>query len=182
MRKRVTALTAALFAALVLAATAGAVITVTQGQPGPGSQNLSPWNCQGRTYSLANGPIRLVFGWAANTQSQMSGFFQYSSGSVSISGTDTFADSWVGGNSGTPYVTQKGIAWSQLEAIKATPPGGGTQIDAFASNYRGVLSIAPGTYTLSVQFQFAHPVQDGFGVFTSKTPLANTPCTFTVTA
>jgi hypothetical protein len=197
MKKRIIVTLAASLALVVLASTAEAAITVTQAPAGPGYQNLSPWNCGGRTYYLTphqgtdqNGnpftipgsgqPIRLGFGWAANTPSQMTQFFRYSHGSVSITGTDTFADSWADNPSGNPFVTAQNIAWSALESIQATPPGGGTSIKAVASNYRGVLSLAPGTYTLSVQFVFDRPVQDGFTSYRGS--LSNSPCTFTVAA
>ena len=180
MKKRIVATLATLFATLALASTAAAAITITQAPAGPGYQNLSPWTCNGRNYSLANGPIRLGFGWAAHTTAQMRQFFQYSHGSVSITGTDTLSDSWADNPNATPYVSQLGIAWSPLESIMATPPGGGAQIAAVASNYRGVLSLGPGTYTLSVMFVFDRPVQDGFTSYRGS--LSNGGCTFTVTS
>jgi len=179
MKKRIIAALAASFALMALASTAEAAITITQAPAGPGYQNLSPWNCGGRTYSASGAPIRLGFGWAAHTAAQMSQFFQYSNGSVSITGTDTLSDSWADNPNATPYVSQQGIAWSPLESIMATPPGGGTQVSAVASTYRGVLSIAPGTYTLSVTFVFDRPIQDGFKVYKGS---LNGTCTFTVTS
>jgi hypothetical protein len=180
MKKRIIAALAASFALMALASTAGAAITITQAAPaGPGYQNLSPWNCGGRTYSASGAPIRLGFGWAAHTSAQMRQFFQYSHGSVSITGTDTLSDSWADNPNATPYVSQRGIAWGPLESIMATPPGGGAQIAAVSSTYRGVLSLAPGTYTLSVTFVFDRPVQDGFNSYKGS---LNGTCAFTVTA
>jgi hypothetical protein len=180
MHKRIIAALAASLAVMAFASTAGAAIGITQAPAGPGYQNLSPWTCEGHTYSASGAPIRLGFGWAANTPAQMRQFFQYSHGSVAIAGTDTFFDSWADNPNATPYVSQQhGIAWSQLESITATPPGGGTQIAAVASNYRGVLALAPGTYTLSVTFGFDRPIQDGFGVYKGS---LNGTCSFTVTA
>jgi hypothetical protein len=196
MNKRIIAALVALLALMALASTAEAAITVTQAPAGPGYQNLSPFNCSGRTFYLtphegtdANGnpftipgsgqPIRLGFGWAAHTPSQMRQFFTYSHGSISITGTDTFSDSWSDNPNGTPYVSQQGIAWSQLEDIQATPPGGSTTVTAVASNYRGTLSLTPGTYTLSVTFVFDRPVQDGFSSYKGS---LNGTCTFTVAA
>jgi hypothetical protein len=180
MKKRIIAALAASLALMALASTAGAAITIAQAPAGPGYQNLSPWTCNGRTFSASGNPIRLGFGWAAHTASQMRQFFLYSHGSVSISGSDTFSDSWADNPSGDPFVTAQNIAWSSLESIQATPPGGGASVQAVASNYRGVLSLAPGTYTLSVQFVFDRPVQDGFQSY--RGTLSNSPCTFTVTA
>jgi len=162
MKKCVIATLVASFAVMAFASTAGAVITITQAPAGPGYQNLSPWSCGGRTYSASGAPIRLGFGWAAHTAAQVRQFFQYSHGSVSITGSDTLSDSWADNPNATPYVSQQGIAWSPLESVMATPPGGGAQVAGVASNYRGVLSLAPGTYTLSVTFVFDRPVQDGF--------------------
>ena len=179
MKKRFIAALAASIALMALASTAGAAITITQAPAGPGYQNLSPWNCGGRTYSASGAPIRLGFGWAAHTSAQMTQFFKYSHGSVSITGTDTLSDSWADNPNATSYVSQRGIAWSQLESVMATPPGGGAQIAAVVSNYRGVLSLAPGTYTLSVTFVFDRPVQDGFTSY--KGSLSGT-CNFTVAA
>jgi hypothetical protein len=179
MKKRIIAALAASFALMALASTAGATITITQAPPGPGYQNLSPWTCEGRTYSRASGPIRLQFGWGAHTESQMRQFFLYSHGSVSITGSDTFSDSWANSPTGEPFLTQQGIRWSSLEPATLTPPGGGGTLQGFSSNYRGVLSFAPGTYTLSVQFVFDRPVQDGFQSY--RGTLRNSPCTFTVT-
>ena len=51
MTKRViVSLIAAL--ALVLTATASAAISITQAPAGPGYQNLSPYNCDGKTFYL----------------------------------------------------------------------------------------------------------------------------------
>ncbi len=196
-RRIIVSLVAAVALAVsALASTAGATITITQAQAGPGYQNLSPFNCGGRTFYLTphyvtdpNGnmfqvqgsglPIRLGFGWAAHQESQMRQFFLYSHGSVSISGTDTFADSWADNPAGTPYVTQQGIAWSQLEPTTGTPPGGTHSVPAVASFYRGVLSLGPGTYTLSQTFVFDRPIQDGFKSYRGS---MTSTCTFTVAA
>ena len=190
MKKRMIAALTASFALLALASAAGAAITISQAPGGPGYQNLSPWNCTGHQYYLtprydASGawipntgnPIRLVFGWAAKNAAEMTQFFQHSHGSVSITGDDTFSDAWTDNPAGTPFVSQAGIAWSPLESIMATTPGGGTQVAAVASNYRGVLSLAPGMYTLSVTFVFDSPIQDGFQIYKGT---MNGTCTFAV--
>jgi hypothetical protein len=180
MRKVFAALMA-LVAVLALAGTAAAAITISQAPAGPGYQNLSPWTCEGRTYDLSNGPIRLMFGWGAHTRSQMTQFFKYSSGTVTITGTDTFSDSW-SSTGGEPFVSQQGIRWSALEPTTLTAPGtSGQTLDGFSSVYRGVLDLAPGTYTLRTSFDIARPVQDGFGSY--KGSFNNgSGCTFTVTA
>jgi hypothetical protein len=194
----VSLIAAVALAVSALASTAGATITITQAEAGPGYQNLSPFNCGGKTFYLTphyvtdpNGqmfqvqgsglPIRLGFGWAAHQESQMRQFFLYSNGSVSISGTDTFADSWTDNPAGTPYVTQQGIAWSQLESTMGTPPGGTQSLPVVVSAYRGVLSLAPGTYILSQTFLFDRPIQDGIGSKSIRDPMTST-CTFTVAA
>ena len=198
MSKRiiVSLIAAVALAVSALASTAGATITITQAQAGPGYQNLSPHTCGGRTFYLtahqgtdANGnpiqvpgsglPIRLSFGWGANTDSQMRQFFKYSHGSVSITGSDSFSDSWANSPSGDPFVSQQGIVWD-LTPQTLTPPGNSSQtVQGFSSNYRGVLSLAPGTYTLSQSFVFDRPVQDGFASYRGS--LTST-CTFTVAA
>ena len=84
-RRIIVSLVAAVALAVsALASTAGATITITQAPAGPGYQNLSPFNCGGKTFYLTphyvtdpNGnmfqvqgsglPIRLGFGWAAHT-------------------------------------------------------------------------------------------------------------------
>jgi hypothetical protein len=60
------------------------------------------------------------------------------------------------------------------------PPGGGT-VTGVSTNYRGVLAIGPGTYTLSVTFVFDQSVNDGWDTYPAGTTLNGT-CTFTVTA
>jgi hypothetical protein len=179
MKKHLIAVLAASFAAMALAATAAAAITITQAPGGPGYQNLSPWNCNGRSYSASGAPIRLGFGWAAKNSAEMTQFFKYSHGTVSITGTDTFSDSWADNPGGTPYVSQQGIAWSPLESGTGTPPGGTHQVAIVGSQYRGVLSLAPGTYTLSVTFVFDRPVQDGFQSYQGS---LSGSCTFSVTS
>jgi hypothetical protein len=179
VKKRIIVLLAASFAVLALAGTAAAAITITQAPGGPGYQNLAPFNCNNRTYSLADGPIRLQFGWAAKNQAEMTQFFKYSHGTVDITGTDTFHDQWADNPAGTPYLTQQGIQWSALAPGTGTPPGGTHPVSIVSSSYRGVLAIAPGTYTLTQTYVFDRPVQDGFqsyqGTLTSS-------CTFSVTA
>jgi hypothetical protein len=193
MTKRViVSLIAAL--ALVLTATASAAISITQAPAGPGYQNLSPYNCDGKTFYLtphyfdpdpntgiANQipgsglPIRLGFGWGAQTQQNMVQFFQNESGTVSITGTDTLSDSW-GKTSGNPPTSLDGITWSPVAPNPLTRPDG-TTVSGYASFYRGVLSIAPGSYTLSVNIVLAHPVNDGFGTYKGTLPGT---CSFTV--
>lgn len=192
MKKRIIVALAASFALVVLASTAEATITITQAPAGPGYQNLSPWNCGGRTYYLtphqgtdANGnpitvpgsgdPIRLTFGWGALNGSNMTQFFQNESGTVTITGTDSLSDSW-GRTSGSPPTSADGIAWSAVASTPLTRPDG-TQVNGVGSQYRAILSLAPGTYTLSVTIALAHPVNDGFS--TTKGGLSGT-CTFTV--
>ena len=88
-------------------------------------------------------------------------FFKYSHGSVSITGSDMFSDSWAGNpSSGTPFVTAQNIAWSQLESVTVISPGGGKPSPGLALFYRGVLSLAPGKYTLRQTFSMERPVQD----------------------
>jgi hypothetical protein len=161
----------------ILAATAGAAITITPAPAGPGYQNLSPWNCDGRTFSQSGSPIRLGFGWFANNEGGLKQFFRNTHGSVSITGTDTFNDSWNNSSNGNPFVTQQGIVWTSGEAGIGTPPGGGT-VTGVASFYRGVLAFVPGTYTLSVSFVFDKAVNDGWDTYTD--PISNGGCTFTV--
>lgn len=184
--KRFTALLAVVSSLVLGVSAAHATITVTQAPPGPGYQNLSPWSqtatCggQGGTYSASGNPIRLSFGWFANNQGGLKQFFQNSHGYVSITGSDTFSDSWSNSKSGSPFVTQQGIVWTSGEAGFGTPPGGGT-VTGVASIYRGVLSLAPGTYTLSVAFVLDKAVNDGWDTYTGT--VSNAPgCTFTVVA
>ena len=188
--KRITTILAVLALGVsIVASTAGAAITITQAPAGPGYQNLAPYpngvgGCFGSTdsgpnYSASGRPIRLQFGWGAHTNAQMTQFFQESNGTVDITGTDTFHDSWAYNPNGTPYLTQQGIQWGQLRDVQAIPPGGGTTVDALASDYRGVLSLAPGTYTLTQTYNFRKPVQDGFGSY--KKSLTSS-CSFTVVA
>jgi hypothetical protein len=189
MRKRIATL-AALVVALALsvgASTAQAAITITQAPAGPGYQNLSPWTSNGicggngGTYSLSDPrPIRLGFGWFANNQGGLKQFFQNSHGSVSITGTDTFSDSWANSKNGSSFVTQQGIAWTSGEAGTGTPPGGGT-VTGVATWYRGVLSLAPGTYTLRVAFVLDKTISDGWDEY-SGTIDNGSGCTFTVVA
>ena len=179
-----------------LASTAGAAITITQAPAGSGYQNLSPYNCSGRTFYLtphffdpdpntgiANQipgsglPIRLGFGWGAQTTQNMQQFFKNESGTVSITGTDSLSDSW-GATSGNPATSVDGIAWSPVASNPLTRPDG-TVVSGYASFYRGVLSLAPGSYTLSVNIVLAHPVNDGYGTYKGTLPGT---CTFTVAA
>lgn len=189
MKRSVIAALAASFTLLVLASSAGAVITVTQAPAGPGYQNLSPWNCGGHTYYLtprydASGawipntgnPIRLQFGWFANNEGGLRQFWDNTHGFVSITGSDTFGDSWLDSTNSRPFVTGQNITWSD-EAGVGGPPGGAT-VTGKASIYRGVLALAPGTYTLSVTFAIDKAINDGWDTYTSD--LSNTPCTFTV--
>jgi len=176
MRKRIIVALAASLASMALASTAGAAITITQAPAGPGYQNLSPWNCGGHVYSASGAPIRLQFGWFANNQGGLRQFWDNSHGSVAITGTDTFADSWTDSKNGTPFVTAQGITWTNEPGV-GMPPGGGT-VTGVATIYRGVLAQAPGTYTLSVTFAIDKAINDGWDTYTSD--LSNTPCTFTV--
>lgn len=196
MRKLIATLAA--FAALVFAGTATAAIPISQAPAGPGYQNLSPYTCEGRTFYLtphyfdpdpitgiaqqipgSGLPIRLQFGWGAHTPSQMAQFFKYSSGTVTITGTDTFSDSWANSTSGAAFVSQQGITWSALAPQTLTAPGGTQTLEGVNSLYRGVLGIAPGTYTLTATFVIDRPIQDGFGSY--KGVISGT-CSFTVVA
>ena len=177
MRKLIATLAA--LAAMVFAGTATAAIPISQAPAGPGYQNLSPWTCQGRTFDLSDGPIRLSFGWGAHTPSQMAQFFRFSYGSFSITGTDTAGDDWVNSPSGTPFVSTQGISWSALAPQTLTPPGGGSTIQGVSSIYRVVLGIAPGSYTLTATFVLDRPVQDGFGSYRG---VFSGTCSFTVIA
>ncbi len=193
MKKRIIAAVVASLALMVLASTAGAAITATQAPAGPGYQNLSPYACNGRTFYLsphqgtdANGnpvivpnsgdPIRLGFGWGAQTSQNMVQFFQNESGTATITGTDSFSDSWSAVRSGNPPTSLDGISWSAPAPTLLTRPDG-IQVSGLSSFYRAILSIAPGTYTLSVNITLAHPVNDGFG--TAKGTIPGT-CSFTV--
>ena len=178
MRKLIATL-AALAATLVFTGAATAAITISQAPAGPGYQNLSPYACEGRTFDLSDGPIRLQFGWGAHTTSQMEQFFKYTHGTVTITGTDTFSDSWANSASGAPFVSQQGITWSALTPTTLTTPGGGSTVQGVSSIYRGVLAIAPGTYTLTATFVIDRPIQDGFGSY--KGVISGT-CSFTVVA
>ena len=181
--KRFTALLAVVSSLILGVSAAQATITVTQAPAGPGYQNLSPWTgtgiCggQGGTYSASGAPIRLGFGWFANNQGGLKQFFSNSHGSISITGTDAFSDSWSSSKSGTPFVTQQGIVWTSGEAGTGTPPGGGS-VTGVSAWYRGVLSLAPGTYTLTVAFVFDKAVNDGWDSYTGT--VSNNSCTFTV--
>lgn len=188
MKKRIIAAFAASLAAMAVASTAGATITITQapaGQPTPGYyKNLSPWQSgtcggNGGTYASTD-RIRLGFGWFANNQGGLSQFFKNTHGSVSITGSDTFSDSWARSRNGSPFVTQQGIVWTSGETGTGTPPGGGT-VTGVSTWYRGVLAIGPGTYTLSVTFVIDQSVNDGWYTYTAGTTFNGT-CTFTVTA
>jgi hypothetical protein len=185
MKKRIIAALMASLASMVLASAASAA-TITQAPAGPGYQNLNPFpnssgvcGGNGGTYSLSGNPIRLTFGWGAHTTSQMTGFFKNSHGSVTITGTnDTFSDSWANSPSGSPFVSQQGIAWSALTPVTLQAPGSsGQTLSGYNSQYRGVLTIAAGTYTLTQTYVFDKPVQDGFASYSK--PLTST-CTFTV--
>ena len=195
MKKRIIGTLAASFAMMALASTAGAAITITQAPAGPGYQNLSPWNCgttadphhyyltprydsDGNRIGTTGLPVRLGFGWFANNKGGLKQFFQNTHGSVSITGTDTLSDSWTSSKSGSPFVTTSGITWTSGEAGTGVPPGGGT-VTGVSTSYRGVLSIAPGTYTLSVTFVFEQAVNDGWDTYTGS---INGTCTFVVEA
>src|SRR3954469_24929227 len=101
MRKGMIAALAASFAVMVFAGAAGATIAIAQAPAGPGYQNLSPWNCNGHSYSASGAPIRLGFGWFANNQGGLRQFWSNTSGTVDITsgtvdnpGTDTLHDQW----------------------------------------------------------------------------------------
>ena len=177
MKKSIIAALAASFAVLALAATAAAAITITQAPAGPGYQNLSPFNCNGHSYDVNGAPIRLAFGWFANTQGGLKQFFSGTHGTVDISGTDTFHDEWASSRNGSPFVTQRGITWTSGEPGTGTTPGG--KVTGVAAFYRGVLALAPGTYTLSVAFVIDKTISDGWDQYTAGTNL-NSSCTFTV--
>jgi hypothetical protein len=171
--KRIIAL--AVLALGVFASTAGAAISIAPALAGPGYQNLSPWTCNGRTFSQSNGPIRLGFGWFANNQGGLKQFFNNSHGSIAITGTDTFNDSWA--NSKNAFVTAQGIEWTTGEPNTGTTPGG-QPVNGVASWYRGVLAFAPGTYNMTVSFVFDKAVNDGWDTYTD--PISNGGCSFTI--
>ena len=89
----------------------------------------------------------------------------------------TFSDSWTNSPSGSPFVSQQGIAWSAVTPTTLQAPGSGQTLSGYNSQYRGVLTIAAGTYTLTQTYVFDKPVQDGFGSYNGA--LTST-CTFTV--
>jgi hypothetical protein len=203
MKKRIIAALAASFALMALASTAEAAITITQAPAGPGYQNLSPWTCNGKTFYLtphyfdpdpntgiANQvpgsglPIRLGFGWGALQVKQIQQFFQSENGSVSIVGTapgsDTFSDSWGATADGSSPISTQGIAWSPIVSQQVSATGNPPYKNGYASFYRGVLSIAPGTYTLTVDYHLTRAVNDGFGA--SGPGDITGSCTFTVAA
>jgi hypothetical protein len=186
--KKFTVFAASIVAMLSLVAAAGAG-TITQAPAGPGYQNISPWGANGGTcrggtgtYSLSGPPIRLAFGWGALQSQNLTQFFQGSHGNVSITGTGTttdgFSDSWVSNNAGTPFRTDAGIQWTTNESQTLQRPDG-TTVQGVSAWYRGVLSLAPGTYSLTVNLVTERPINDGFSTF--KGTLSGT-CTFTVVA
>jgi hypothetical protein len=181
-KRLITFMTGIGLALSILAATASAAITITQAPPGPGYQNLSPWNCGGHFYKASGAPIRLGFGWFANNEGGLKQFFQNTHGDVSIQNTadptDTFSDSWVSDNTGAPFVSTQGIAWTDGEAGTGSPPGGGT-VTGVATIYRGVLTLAPGTYTLHAEFVIDKTISDGWDSY-SGTIDNGSGCTFTV--
>jgi len=179
MKKRILVVLAASFAVLALAATAAAAITITQAPAGPGYQNLSPWNCNGHVYSASGSPIRLGFGWFANKQGGLKQFWQNTHGTVDITGTDTFHDEWSRSPTGTPFVTQQGITWTNETGVQGTTPGG-SPVTGVASIYRGVLALAPGTYTLSVAMLVDKTISDGWDSYPADTSSLTGTCTFTV--
>ena len=179
MKKRFIAVLAALFAVLALAATAAAAITITQAPAGPGYQNLSPWNCNGQTFSASGAPIRLGFGWFANNQGGLKQFFTNTHGTVDITtSTDTFHDQWSRSPSGSPFVTQRGITWTSGEPGTGMTPSG-SKVTGVAAFYRGVLALAPGTYTLNVALLIDKTISDGWDSYAGGTSLTGN-CTFTV--
>jgi hypothetical protein len=186
MRKRIIVSLIAAVALAIGALPAGAAIGITQAPAGPGYQNLSPWTStgvcggQGGTYSASGAPIRLGFGWFTSTQGGLKQFFQNSSGYVEIRGTDSLDDSWAESKSGSAFVTQQGIAWTTGEPNTGITPGG-VSVKGQASWYRGVLSLAPGTYTLRVAFVLSKQINDGWDDY-SGTIGNGSGCTFTVVA
>ncbi|HEX3237067.1 MAG TPA: hypothetical protein VHQ99_01535 [Gaiellaceae bacterium] len=180
MKKRIIAVLATSFAVLALAATAAAAITITQAPAGPGYQNLSPWTCEGHSYSLANGSIRLGFGWFANNQGGLKQFFTNTHGTVDISGTDTFHDQWARSSTGSPFVTQQGITWTSGEAGTGTTPSG-SKVTGVSTAYRGVLALAPGSYTLTVAMLVDKTISDGWDSYPAGTGSLTGTCSFTVT-
>jgi hypothetical protein len=189
LTKRISTILAALACAAAFASIAGATITATQAPGGPGYQNLSPWNCGGRTFYLSprydsNGnqvpqsglPIRLGFGWGAQSAQNMVQFFQNESGNAAITGADSFSDSWSSTKAGSPPTSVDGITWSDPAPTPLQRPDG-TPVSGVGSQYRALLSLTPGTYTLNVNIALAHPVNDGWGTY--KGTLSGT-CTFNV--
>lgn len=178
MKKRIIAALAAAFAVLALATTAAAAITITQAPAGPGYTNLSPLNCNGHTYSMANAPFRLGFGWFANTRGGLKQFFMNTSGTMDITGTDTFHDEWSSSQGGSPFVTQQGIIWTSGEAGTGTTPSG-SKVTGVSAAYRGVLALTPGTYTLHLALSIDKAINDGWDSYEAGTSLTSS-CTFTV--
>ena len=188
MKKRIVAALAASLALMTLASTAGATITITQapgGQPSPGYyKNLSPWTLTPGTACGGNGGtyastdrIRLGFGWLASNRAGVREFFLDTHGYVQITGSDTFNDTWA--RSGTPFVTTQGIKWTVEDGLPGVTPGG-APITGSAAFYRGVLSLAPGQYTLSVGMLVDKTFTDGWETYTAGTSSLSNTCTFTV--
>ena len=196
MRKLIATLAA--LAAMVFAGTATAAIPISQAPAGPGYQNLSPYTCEGRTFYLtphyfdpdpitgiaqqipgSGLPIRLQFGWGAHTPSQMAQFFKYSSGIVSITGTDTCPDSGPAPRAAPRSFRSRGSPGAPWPRRRSPHRVAAQTLEGVNSLYRVVLGIAPGTYTLTATFVHRPPIQDGFGSY--KGVISGT-CSFTVIA
>ena len=177
-------------AALIAVGVAAAAISASAPDPSVPQdsshyQRLSPWACLGNggAYSLSDSrPVLLKYGWVAQTADQVRSFFQYSTGSVTITNGagETIVDGWQGNAAGDPPTNSSAVAWSP---IAATPiPNNGTSVSGYGSFYAAVLTFTqPGTYTVTTSITMAKTVNDGFGAFTKGTHTTG-PCTITVTS
>jgi hypothetical protein len=185
--RRLAVLTTVLAATLAFAATASATITVTT-EVNPSQpfvdhyQVLTPYNCAGpNSISLSDPrPVLLKFGWVAQSQSQLTQFFQSEHGTWTITGPgsgNTLTDTW-SETAGDPAVGI--VAWSPVFATTVTP-NGSTSVNAYASAYYGRLTFdTPGTYNFTMAWGFSKTLYDGFGNTVKKGTTYTFACSFTV--
>ena len=199
MKKRIIAALAASLTMMALASTAGAAITITQAPAGPRLSKPQPVDLRrqdvlltphqvtdpnGNTSTIpASGePIRPGFGWVAQNASLMSGFFKNSHGFDSITGTDTFSDSWPDNPKGTP---DRHPAGDRVEPTGEHPGhASGRRCNhprCCVELPRRAFAHARGVHP-EVHFDFDRNVQDGSpGVYKKGSSLDGI-CSFTVVA
>jgi hypothetical protein len=71
--------------------------------------------------------------------------------------------------------------WTSGEPGTGTTPSG-SKVTGVAAFYRGVLSLAPGTYTLKVAFILDQQISDGWDKYSGTLDNGSRGCTFTVNA